>query len=255
MRYSGELFLMRCSRSSRRWNQVYIGLLAGYPYQKIASNLKLSIPTIRQYATGVFQDLECHNRAELQANAVRAAVDGKLKIHLTGILGETWTRKAVKAIREEKRNTVSLSSLLFDFVCSAGSWTEGFILPDRPLHPNPLEWVPMNAKEFAQNHADHVVPSTQSLRKNLDKAAALHFRLVAETVSVSDLAKKLEASPFPPTDPTSVTQVHTLLGDLSAGHKRISALLSEQISIDQAIIKDQTVLTTALDKQQGHLEK
>ncbi len=113
----------------------------------------------------------------------------------------------------------------------------------------------MNTKDFAQNHSDHVIPATLSLRKNLDKAAPLHNRLVAEIVNMSDLVTKLQAVPSPPTDPTSVTQVHTLLGDLSAAHKRISALLSEQISIDQAIIKDQTVLVTALDKQQGHLEK
>jgi len=150
---------------------------------------------------------------------------------------------------------MSLSSLLFDFFSSAGNWSQGFGFPAIPFYQGPLEWVSMNTKAFSQTHAEHVLPAAASLRKKLDKGALLHNRMVAETVQMADLVTKLEAFPFPPTDPTSVTEVHRMIGELAAAHKRIAANLSEQISTFESIIKDETVLITALEKQQEHLTK
>ena len=150
---------------------------------------------------------------------------------------------------------MSLSSLLFDFFSSAGNWSQGFGFPAIPFYQGPLEWVSMNSKAFAQTHKEHVQPAAQGLRKNMDKGAGIHQQIVTEAVNLAGLVKKVEAFPFPPADQATADQVHSLLGEVSASHKRISALLSEQISVAEAIIKDQTVLVTALEKQQEHLTK
>lgn len=76
-------------------------MLRGISYREIAGQIRISESTVKSYASNVLAHLGCKTREGLQAAAIRAAINGKLKIHLVEILGETWTRRAVKTIRRE----------------------------------------------------------------------------------------------------------------------------------------------------------